>query len=75
MPMIRETIVTTLGAEGRVHLAPLGIIDDGEGFILAPHSIIWFCGDFEIAVVPVRLDQVASFIVNANHGIRISVPH
>src|SRR5437588_5906443 len=36
MPMIRETIVTTLGADGRVHLAPLGIIADGEGFILAP---------------------------------------
>ena len=34
--MIRETIVTTVGAEGRVHLAPLGIIVDGEGFILAP---------------------------------------
>jgi hypothetical protein len=36
MPMIRETIITTVGAEGRVHLAPLGIIADGEGFILAP---------------------------------------
>ena len=36
MPMIRETIVTTVGAEGRVHLAPLGIIADGKGFILAP---------------------------------------
>jgi hypothetical protein len=36
MPMIRETIVTTVGAEGRVHLAPLGIIVEGDGFILAP---------------------------------------
>jgi hypothetical protein len=36
MPMIRETIVTTIGAEGRVHLAPLGIIVEGDGFILAP---------------------------------------
>ena len=36
MPMIRETIVTTIGAEGRVHLAPLGIIAEGDGFILAP---------------------------------------
>src|SRR6202165_5665591 len=35
MPMIRETIVTTGGAEGRVHLAPLGIIAHGEGFVLA----------------------------------------
>src|SRR5437764_12720638 len=36
MPMIRETIVTTTNAEGGVHLAPLGIIADDEGFILAP---------------------------------------
>ncbi len=36
MPMIRETVVTTVGADGGVHLAPLGIIADGEGFILAP---------------------------------------
>jgi len=36
MPMIRETIVTTVGAEGRVHLAPLGIIAESDGFILAP---------------------------------------
>jgi uncharacterized protein len=36
MPMIRETIVTTIGAEGRVHLAPLGIIVESDGFILAP---------------------------------------
>jgi len=37
MPMIRETIVTTVGADGRVHVAPLGIIaDDGEGWVIAP---------------------------------------
>jgi len=36
MPMIRETIVTTANAEGRVHLAPLGIIAEGDGFVLAP---------------------------------------
>jgi hypothetical protein len=34
--MIRETIVTTIDAEGRVHLAPLGVIEDGEQSILAP---------------------------------------
>jgi hypothetical protein len=34
--MIRETIVTTLGAEGLVHVAPLGLIDDGEGLVIAP---------------------------------------
>jgi uncharacterized protein len=36
MPMIRETIVTTASADGRVHIAPIGIIADGEGWIIAP---------------------------------------
>jgi hypothetical protein len=34
--MIRETIVTTISASGEVHIAPLGIIEDGEGWIIAP---------------------------------------
>ena len=38
MPMIRETIVTTAGADRRVHIAPLGIIADGAGWIIAPFS-------------------------------------
>lgn len=36
MPMIRETIVTTLNTEGKVHIAPLGLIAKEEGWILAP---------------------------------------
>src|SRR5213083_1480519 len=36
MPMIRETIVTTVSATGLVHVAPLGIIADGDGWIIAP---------------------------------------
>src|SRR5436190_348251 len=36
MPMIRETIVTTVSAAGLVHIAPLGIIQDGEEWIIAP---------------------------------------
>jgi hypothetical protein len=36
MPMIRETIVTTVSARGLVQIAPLGIIADGEGWIIAP---------------------------------------
>jgi len=36
MPMIRECIVTTLNGEGRVHIAPLGLIADGESWIIAP---------------------------------------
>src|SRR5215204_5449087 len=38
--MIRETIVTTADAAGRVHIAPLGIIADnaaeGRGWIITP---------------------------------------
>jgi len=36
MPMIREAIVTTADSAGVVHLAPLGLIVDGEEFIIAP---------------------------------------
>ncbi len=36
MPMIRETIVTTAGADGTVHLAPLGLIAESDGWIIAP---------------------------------------
>lgn len=36
MPYIRETILTTIDGSGAVHIAPLGIIQDGEGWIIAP---------------------------------------
>lgn len=36
MPMIRETIVSTIDGAGQVHLAPLGIIAEGDGWIIAP---------------------------------------
>lgn len=36
MPMIRETIVTTADKAGAVHTAPLGLIAEGDGFIIAP---------------------------------------
>ena len=36
MPRIVETIVTTANANGDVHIAPLGLIEDGEGWIIAP---------------------------------------
>ena len=34
--MIRETIITTVDRSGAVHIAPLGIIADGEHWIVAP---------------------------------------
>lgn len=36
MPMIREVVVTTVNSSGDAHLAPLGLIEDGEGWIIAP---------------------------------------
>ncbi|GJE76775.1 DUF447 domain-containing protein [Methylorubrum suomiense] len=36
MPLILETVVTTLSAEGAMHLVPFGLIRDGENFVLAP---------------------------------------
>ena len=36
MPMIRETIVTTADAAGKVHIAPIGIIAEAGDWIIAP---------------------------------------
>ena len=36
MPRIVETIVTTTNAKGEAHIAPLGLIEDGENWIIAP---------------------------------------
>lgn len=36
MPRIVETIVTTTDAAGTPHIAPLGLIADGDGWIIAP---------------------------------------
>jgi hypothetical protein len=36
MPMIRETIVTTADAAGKVHIAPIGIIAEADDWIIAP---------------------------------------
>lgn len=38
MPMIRELIVITMGADGRPHIAPLGLIEDADYFIAAPFT-------------------------------------
>ena len=36
MPFIVETIVTTRSLDGDVHIAPLGLIQDGQSWIIAP---------------------------------------
>ncbi len=34
--MIRETIITTKGPDGSAHIAPIGIIQEGDGWVIAP---------------------------------------
>ncbi len=36
MPMIREVIVTTVDPEGQVHIAPFGLTEQGEFWVVAP---------------------------------------
>jgi uncharacterized protein len=36
MPRIVETIVTTMDAAGAIHIAPLGLIEEGDGWVIAP---------------------------------------
>ena len=36
VPMIREAVVTTIDPSGSPHLAPLGLIEDGQGWVIAP---------------------------------------
>src|SRR5690606_18109946 len=36
MPYIREAILTTSNGAGEVHIAPLGIIQEGQHWIIAP---------------------------------------
>lgn len=36
MPMIREAIVTTVNADGKAHVAPFGLIAEGNRWVIAP---------------------------------------
>lgn len=36
MPRIVETIISTTNAQGELHIAPLGLIEEGEHWIIAP---------------------------------------
>ncbi|MEW5963451.1 MAG: DUF447 domain-containing protein [Pseudomonadota bacterium] len=38
MALIIETVVTTRGADGVAHIAPLGLIQDGEHWVIAPFA-------------------------------------
>ncbi|RUV46572.1 DUF447 family protein, partial [Mesorhizobium sp. M7A.F.Ca.MR.228.00.0.0] len=36
MPYIRESIITTVNKAGDVHIAPIGIIAENDGWVIAP---------------------------------------
>lgn len=38
MPLIIETVVTTRDASGAPHIAPLGLIEEGEHWVIAPFT-------------------------------------
>ena len=62
MPLIRETIVTTCDARGQVHLAPLGLIADGESWIIAP---------FRPSTTLENLRAVPYAVANATDDVRV----
>ena len=62
MPLIRETIVTTADPQGRVHIAPIGIIADGDGWIIAP---------FRPSTTLENLQAVPFAVVNYTDDVRI----
>jgi uncharacterized protein len=62
MPLIRETIVTTCDARGRVHVAPLGLIADGASWIIAP---------FRPSTTLENLRAVPYAVANATDDVRL----
>ncbi|NJO55559.1 MAG: DUF447 family protein, partial [Rhodospirillales bacterium] len=38
MPLITETILTTTSATGETHVAPLGLIAEGDRWVVAPFA-------------------------------------
>ena len=60
MPLIRECVVTTLTAAGEPHLAPLGLIKDGDHWIIAP-----FRPSMTLSNLEARGQATASFIDDA----------
>lgn len=62
MPLIRETIVTTADRQGRVHIAPIGIIADGDGWIVAP---------FRPSITLENLQAVPFAVANYTDDVRV----
>lgn len=62
MPYIRETIITTADEDGKVHIAPIGIIAEKDGWVIAP---------FRPSVTLDNLAQVPFAIANYTEDVRI----
>jgi hypothetical protein len=62
VPYIRETIVTTVDRSGKVHIAPLGIIAERDGWVIAP---------FRPSVTLDNLGEVPFAVANYTDDVRI----
>lgn len=60
--MIRETIVTTLNADGSVHIAPMGIREEEELIVIAP---------FKPSTTLENIKREQSAVVNLTDDVRI----
>jgi uncharacterized protein len=62
VPMIRETIVSTMNKAGQVHLAPIGLIAEDDGWIIAP---------FRPSVTLDNLREVPFAVANFTDDVRV----
>ena len=62
MPMIRETVVSTMSRAGHVHFAPIGLIAEDEGWIIAP---------FRPSVTLDNLREVPFAVANFTDDVRV----
>ena len=62
MPYIRESIITTADRSGKVHIAPIGIIAEKDGWVIAP---------FRPSVTLDNLAEVPFAVANYTDDVRI----
>jgi uncharacterized protein len=62
MPMIRETVVSTMSRAGQVHFAPIGLIAYDDGWIIAP---------FRPSVTLDNLREVPFAVANFTDDVRV----
>ena len=62
MAMIREVVVTTIDVDGEVHIAPLGLVEEGQYWVIAP---------FHPSKTLDNLRQVPCAVVNYMDDVRV----